>query len=835
MRLDPDDPRITAYVLGELSPEETSEIEAILEASPEDRQAVDEIRRLADALEEAIRDEDAPGLHDHQIREIERQAAGGGVPVQRIRMGLVLRWSLAAAALVVVSTVLFSQLLDRSAGTPAPDGTSASLQQKRTEPADEGRLMLGRDDFASVGGKAATEDRSRDGATLSASPVSSPPQSLFSPEASPQGGDAFEKGVRAQVQDSMAPAAPSEAFVGRISSHGAPEGQVPASGRTPVDGPVPAPGLTSGQKDTLGLGGGAGGAYRKAGEDLRAELEELGYLAECGGGPVGGSAPGAGGEKGGSRAGVRGRLKKETAGEEKTSARYDKVQNRLVIDAGKAGLSDAVDADGNVSDEETLRQPSAESSTEDFARVHDNPFVRTGEEPLSTFSIDVDTASYSNVRRFLNEGRLPPPDAVRIEELLNYFSYDDPGPAGSDPFGVNIEIGECPWEPSHRLARIGVKGRELDGERPGANLVFLVDVSGSMDDRNKLPLLIDSLAFLVESLDGRDRVAIAVYAGRSGLVLPSTPGDDHAAILGALGRLSAGGSTNGGEGIVLAYDVAQKGFVEGGINRVILCTDGDLNVGITSEGDLVRLIEEKRKSGVFLTVLGFGTDNLKDSKLEKLADHGNGQYAYVDSLGEARRIFGERLMGTLLTIAKDVKIQVDFNPREVASYRLLGYENRKLAARDFADDTKDAGEIGVGHSVTALYELVPAGQEPPASAAPPATESRFLEKPQPSSRAYSGEAFVVRMRYKAPDGDTSQLLEFPARDGGADLSMTSTEFRFATAVASFGMMLRQSPHRGNSTFAAVQELAAGCLGADEGGHRAEFLELVRRAAGLEGR
>jgi Ca-activated chloride channel family protein len=365
--------------------------------------------------------------------------------------------------------------------------------------------------------------------------------------------------------------------------------------------------------------------------------------------------------------------------------------------------------------------------TEGYASITENPYRLTAREPLSTFGIDVDTASYANVRRFLNQGQLPPAGAVRIEELINYFSYDYPQPEWDLPFSVNAEVAGCPWHEGHRLVRIGLKGREIEvDDRPAGNLVFLLDVSGSMRAGNKLPLVKAALRLLVERLNSHDRIALVVYAGASGLALPSTPADQRETILSALDNLQAGGSTNGAEGIELAYQVARENFVPGGINRVILCTDGDFNVGATSDSELVRQIEDKAKTGVFLSVLGFGMGNYQDSKMQLLADKGNGNHAYIDSLGEARKVLVEEMAGTLLTIAKDVKIQVDFNPAHVAAYRLIGYENRMLKAEDFRDDTKDAGEIGAGHTVTALYEIIPPGQEIPLDR--PAGRSHYTRK-----------------------------------------------------------------------------------------------------------
>ncbi len=480
----------------------------------------------------------------------------------------------------------------------------------------------------------------------------------------------------------------------------------------------------------------------------------------------------------------------------------------------------------------------ADFDTEAYARVVDNPFRAVMNSPLSTFSIDVDTASYANVRRFLGQGQLPPPDAVRIEEMINYFSYDYPQPASEEPFSVTVETATCPWMPEHRLMRVGLKGLEFEREqRPSCNLVFLLDVSGSMQPANKLPLLKQAMGMLVDELFDDDRVAIVVYAGASGLVLPSTTADNNETILHALDNLQAGGSTNGGAGIQLAYDLATENFIEGGVNRVVLATDGDFNVGITNEGDLTRLIEEKARSGVFLSVLGFGMGNYNDSTLEKLADKGNGNYAYIDTLREAQKVLVDQIGGTLVTIAKDVKIQIEFNPAAVAAYRLIGYANRLLAPQDFNDDAKDAGEIGAGHTVTALYEIVPAGVEidlPGAQQAerPGVDPLKYQSETQLSDAAANGELLTVKLRYKEPDGDVSKLIERVVVDSGASFDETSRDFRFAAAVASFGMMLRSSPTIEGWTFDAVLELAAEAVGEDENGYRAEFLGLVEKAKAL---
>jgi Ca-activated chloride channel family protein len=467
---------------------------------------------------------------------------------------------------------------------------------------------------------------------------------------------------------------------------------------------------------------------------------------------------------------------------------------------------------------------------ESYAKIDENPFLEAARAPLSTFSIDVDTASYSNTRRFLTEGRLPPRDAVRIEELVNYFTYDYPQPDGQTPFSVTAEVADCPWNTQHKLVQIGLQGKKVAQEDlPPANLVFLLDVSGSMNEPDKLPLVKSSLRTLASQLTARDRVAVVVYAGASGLVLPSTPGDQRGEIVSALERLQAGGGTNGGSGIRLAYRVAEENFIRGGTNRVVLATDGDFNVGLTGDDELVRLIKEKRRGGVFLSVLGFGTGNLNDSMMEKLADKGNGNYAYIDTEAEARKALGEQVAGTLATIAKDVKIQVEFNPRLVAGYRLIGYENRLLADKDFNDDTKDAGEIGAGHTVTALYEVVPAGQR---VENPGVDELKYSRPAEASQGANASELLTVKLRYKEPEGDVSRPLNVGVPDRQASYRNASDNFKFAAAVAEFGLLLRDSRYKGQSSYGNAAELARAAAGVDLTGRRAEFVNLVQTARSL---
>lgn len=462
----------------------------------------------------------------------------------------------------------------------------------------------------------------------------------------------------------------------------------------------------------------------------------------------------------------------------------------------------------------TLAEEAAVPSRERYAPIIEHQFVAAADEPVSTFSIDVDTASYANLRRFLQLGQRPPVDAVRVEELVNYFRYDYQPPSGGAPFAAHLEVAGCPWQPRHRLAKIGLKGRDVPaGARPPCNLVFLIDVSGSMNHPLKLPLVKHALQLLVDQLGEADHIALTVYAGAAGMPLPPTSASRKGEILAALQRLQAGGSTHGSLGIRLAYDVARKHFVPGGLNRVILCTDGDFNVGVTSDHELEELIASEAKSGVFLNVLGFGMGNLQDAKLERIADRGNGQYAYIDSLEEARRTLVEHIQGTLVTIAKDVKIQVEFDPQRVAGYRLVGYENRRLANEDFANDAKDAGEIGAGHAVTAFYEIIPAAEVPPPG------EAEFLK---------------LRLRYKAPDSDESRLAEFAGVDPGRTFEAASTDFRFAAAVAMFGMLLRNSETSGAASWPLVETVARGSLGDDPRGERREFLSLVGTARSLLG-
>ncbi|CAK8712548.1 VWFA domain-containing protein [Candidatus Electronema halotolerans] len=471
-----------------------------------------------------------------------------------------------------------------------------------------------------------------------------------------------------------------------------------------------------------------------------------------------------------------------------------------------------------------VQSPAPQWNRESYNAVNENGFIRTANDPLSTFSIDVDTASYSNVRRFINQGQMPPPGAVRIEEMINYFSYSYPQPDGEHPFSVTTELGPCPWKNGHKVVRIGLKAKDIDKkDLPPSNLVFLIDVSGSMSDANKLPLLKQAMKMLVRQLNAKDRIAIVVYAGSDHLALEPTPGSDQGTIFNAIDSLGAGGSTHASSGIVTAYQLAAQTFMPGGNNRVILASDGDFNVGVTSRDALQKLIEEKRQSGIYLTVLGFGMGNYHDDTMEILADKGNGNYAYIDNLLEAKKVMVKEMSGTLFALAKDVKIQVEFNPVKVGAYRLIGYENRALADEDFNDDKKDAGEIGVGHTVTALYELIPVGGQDVPSVDPLKYQQTDTK---PAQAALANELMTVKLRYKPLQSDKSVLLDTVVQDNDSSLDKTSNDFRFAAAVAGYGMLLTGSEQAGGLNWQQVLDLAKNARGQDEDGWRAEFIRLV---------
>ncbi|MCX6197997.1 MAG: von Willebrand factor type A domain-containing protein [Bacteroidetes bacterium] len=516
------------------------------------------------------------------------------------------------------------------------------------------------------------------------------------------------------------------------------------------------------------------------------------------------------------------------------SVGYGKLRNKnyeRYADAAPAPVYDWID-DGNVKDKKEKTEPE-EFNTEDYDRIVENEFQKPTDRALSTFSIDVDVASYGILRKKLDAGQTPPKESIRLEEMINYFTYDYAEPTDGKPFSVNTELGECPWNQNHRLLHVGIQGKHMEKKNlPPSNLVFLIDVSGSMDMPDKLPLVKQSLRMLVNELSAQDKIAMVVYAGSSGLVLPSTPCSQKEKIIEALDRLEAGGSTAGAAGINLAYKTAKENLLENGNNRVILCTDGDFNVGVSSDAELTSLIEKKREEGIFLSVLGFGMGNYKDSKMEKLADKGNGNYAYIDNANEAKKNLVTQMGGTLLTIAKDVKIQVEFNPAKVKAYRLIGYENRALADKDFNDDKKDAGEIGAGVSVTALYEIVADENDASFKEIPKTDALKYQSKENKTVAAKTDEMLTVKIRYKEPKENTSKLIEYAVKDETIPLIKTSDNFRFASSVASFGMLLRDSKFKGNFTFEKVKTLAEGAKGKDKEGYRTEFVSLIQKAKTL---
>ncbi|OWP85635.1 hypothetical protein BWK60_13055 [Flavobacterium covae] len=472
-----------------------------------------------------------------------------------------------------------------------------------------------------------------------------------------------------------------------------------------------------------------------------------------------------------------------------------------------------------------IETPEENRSEESYAEIEENKFETPNTKPLSTFSIDVDNASYTNIRRFINNGQEIPKDAVRLEEMINYFSYSYPQPKDNHPFSINTEYSECPWNSNHKLLKIGLQGKKMDKNNlPPSNIVFLIDVSGSMEEENKLPLLKESMKILVKELRPQDKVSMVVYAGAAGMILPPTSGNEKNKIMNALDKLTAGGSTAGGEGIELAYKIAEENFIKEGNNRIVLATDGDFNVGVSTDKEMEHLIERKRKTGIFLTCLGYGMGNYKDSKMETLANKGNGNYAYIDNMQEATRFLGKEFNGSMFTIAKDVKIQIEFNPNQIQSYRLIGYENRKLNNEDFKNDAIDAGELGSGHTVTALYEIIPTGVE--SSYSP--TQLKYTSK-EGSQNLISKELATVKFRYKRPDGEKSIEMIQTVSNLNKPLKISSSDFKFASSVAWFGMKLRDSKYIENKQTEDIIALANKGIHNDLEGYKTEFIRLIKSA------
>ncbi len=873
-----DDPRLTAFALGELDASERSAIEVLLAESPESLQFVEDIRATAQLLTDQLHQEPSPGLAaDH------RQAIEGRIqpPMPAKKRFRWVKLAVAASIVFILCGLLLPPIQStriRSARRTG-DLSVASTEATRTPAGRLSESLAAADTATTPGGpipgrseppladfrfRANAASQASAGATPRSrysndqvtywkkEGASTPPQEVDRSVAISPDGHRPSLGTQPSMRGAadrpglsrVVPAGPADSYALAPSSTAPPPAASPSheAERSALLAKVDE------YQTSLKRSDSRGGAppqpereyaqvTRSTNEAIKAERQKLGRLNDPNGQLQRGLSDEQGqqqgrGQQGQGQSGVNGQKEQATAPQAQPP---DQLAFRG-RKAGQAGVKDKALAESRpvqLFKEELAAAPEPVAEpvgAEAFDRIVENPFLRVTSAPLSTFSIDVDTAGYSNVRRFLNQNTRPPKDAVRIEELLNYFPYNDPPPTGDDPFAVHIEVAGCAWNADHRLARIGLTGRPIPNDkRAASNLVFLCDVSGSMAPPNRLPLVKEGLRMLVEQLGENDRVAMVVYAGASGLVLPSTSCLDKPRILSAIDQLQAGGSTNGGAGIQLAYDQAVGNYIPKGTNRVILATDGDFNVGISKDDELVGLIEAKAKSGVFLSVLGFGMGNLKDSKLEKLADKGNGHYAYIDSTQEARKVLVEEMGATLVTIAKDVKIQVEFNPAKVGAYRLIGYENRLMRDQDFHDDAKDAGEIGAGHHVTALYELVPAGKEGGVAGVGPL---KFQKPAQPA--APSEESLSVKLRYKQPDGETSRLIERGAIDDGRAFGGASDDLKFASAVAGFGMLLRDSPSKGSLTFPGVLELAGSSIGPDPSGYRKEFLGLVRKAQTLFG-
>jgi len=869
MNITKDDPLLTAYALGEVSDEERAAVERFLNENPDARAEVEEIRAAATLLTGALAEEEAPALTPEQ-REAVLEAAADPAPTRApARHGrLVLRLALAAGLIVAIGAFFLLPALSRAREaamrpqlaltTPNTDASAVSGREEApVKPALVDQLAAPREfdnyniwgeDFRSMYPPDAAQPAvgEREQPEFTAQPARQNIRAEFTDE--PGAFVEIDEGSAASPRPANEEASKVDALAAVPAPQ--PEPAAPDKEQTAAAAP-PAP-PSAGPQD-----GSAGGSQHVVDAQPKPAVEDDSW------GVVGPTpAPGAVviGGKGDSPAAPPTRLNVRADFTDKVEASVasgvntigglpasDEAKGRAGALGGAqvpAEVRDQLQALGYLSDKDGLdrrfywNRPVPAPGSESYAPITENAFTRVADAPLSTFGVDVDTASYANVRRFLTQGTLPPPDAVRVEELVNYFRYEYPAPQTEHPFSVNVETHPCPWNPGHLLARIGLRGQDVAvEERAPVNLVFLVDVSGSMQPPEKLPLLVKGLKLLAESLTGRDRLSIVTYAGSAGVRLAPTPGDQKAAIHGVLDSLSAGGSTNGEGGIRIAYDLARAAFIPGGANRVLLATDGDFNVGVSDTDSLVSMIQQQAKTGVFLTVLGFGTGNLQDSRMEGLADKGNGQYFYIDSFQEARRALLEQAAGALITIAKDVKIQVEFNPARVGHYRLIGYENRALAARDFNDDRKDAGEIGAGHTVTALYELVPPGVQPEPPQVDALKYQSVPEAPKPeaadAARPASSELMTVKLRYKRPDADTSTRLDVPVAGDTLDAA-PGADHQFAAAVAAWGMLLRRSAHAGTASLDLVLQLAEAGKGADLDGRRAEFISLVQTTAALMG-
>ncbi len=821
MKLSPDDPKLTAYALGELPPAEAAAVEKEINASPELRVAVEEIRQTTEFLKKEFSLEEAPILTAKQKAAITSEIPPVNiVQLPRYRAAMFVTVSaIAACVMLVLGIGLFGPKDQRSVVSKtfeykyaqnAIEAEHRDKLQKESAAVSHGTAVNKTpvDEVLTAPNKAiANPQQNGQIVDYVEKPVKSTPTRTLREYGVTKGSDnhlSVEKSWRNESQKPPAPKTISRSQP--VAQPLAPEGtrkKVPSAAATPAPTVV-----TAGKSEQYFWRDNGS----QAGEALRLDVAQA-HVASRSPAKI-----------------VSDRRQREiTASDIRL---YDGLPSVKEAEADIRGESGSL---GWYKTGDTARYP----------RYVENAFESVRNAPLSTFSVDVDNASYANVRRFLNQNQMPPHDAVRIEEMVNYFTYSYPQPRGDVPFSVNMEVAGCPWNKEHRLVRVGLKGKEIaQDKRPPSNFVFLIDVSGSMSPSERLPLIKQALRMLVKRMTENDRIAMVVYASSSGVVLGSTSCVNKEKILEAIDRLEAGGSTNGGEGIQKAYALAEEHFIKGGVNRVILATDGDFNVGITDQGELVNLIQKKAKSGVFLSALGVGTDNYKDALLQKLADKGNGNYYYLDSLEEAQKVLIQQMNGTLVTIAKDVKIQIEFNPAQVQSYRLIGYEKRILEAEDFNNDKKDAGEIGAGHTVTALYEIVPVGVDEDDTNHRAVDDlkyqpNRSKEIARPTPRrgdwpvATDKDLLTLKLRYKKPDGDKSKLLEFPLIDDGKKFNNASSDFRFATAVAGFGMLLKHSEYRGNFSYDQALEIASAAKGDDKEGYRAEFITLVKKATKLD--
>lgn len=771
--MNPDDPKFTAYALGELqNDDDRTEVEKALTDNPELQKSLDEIRSITGLLENALKGEPAADLTDEQKEKINAQLKTHPAPSAKSKLTRLWPYMAMAACLILTVPVFLLRMQTGEDMTEIAryDSDGSELSDSKTDALERDQQPAAPIEFKS--GNKKLNDIAERGAASSQELAQS--RVMEYDDASRRLGDIVKNTVKRSRQYPVDEIITSEYRMEKNGRRDMPEAELPVS--------------IAGQLTT----------------SARGQKERVKSLAEY-------------------------------SVDSEVGMSNARMSQKAVIGKDEISIYPPPPPPYPIPEPPMLPIPgplpvvvNGELNTESYDTITDNPFLSVRQNPLSTFSIDVDTASYANVRRFLNTGRLPPIDAVRIEEFINYFTYDYDSPEHKEePFTTNIEVANAPWQPDHRLVRIGLKGYDVSwDDRPAGNLVFLLDVSGSMSPINKLPLVKQSLELLVKRLNEKDRVAIVTYAGESEVALPSTTANNRDTITHAIHGLRAGGSTHASSGIENAYEIAEKHFIEGGNNRIILCTDGDFNIGVTNRGDLVRVIEDKARSGIYLSIFGFGMGNYKDATLEELSNKGNGNYGYIDELSEARKVFVTQISGTLLTIAKDVKIQVEFNPSQVHAYRLIGYENRRLAAEDFNDDTRDAGEIGAGHTVTALYEVVPVGVDMDL----PSVDPLKYQNSHGLARGHDNrEWLTVKLRYKHTDEEKSRLIEVPVFDNNQKFEDSSEDYRFAAAVASFGMILRDSPYKGDSSFKRVQEIAEHAQGYNKGGYRSQFLLLVDQA------